>query len=84
MGNGHKVGSVCVQEDKFEILTKLAYAVFGEENENSVVKLLTKMNGRTDRLEAWRNRMVGAISVITACLIPLAYLLIKNWDKIIK
>lgn len=79
-GNTHQ----CYQEDRFKVITELAFAVYGEKNPNSLVKLLTKMNGRTDRLEAWRNRIVGGVTVITAFLIPMMYLIIRNWDKIIR
>lgn len=74
----------CVQEDKFKVITELAFAVYGEKNPNSLVKLLTKMNGRTSRLEAWRNRIAGGIFVITGLMIPMMYLIIKNWEKIIR
>lgn len=72
----------CFHEDKFKVITELAFAVYGEKNPNNLVRLLTKMNGRTDRLEAWRNRIVGGMSVLTAFLIPMLYLIIRNWEKI--
>ncbi len=77
-------GNQCLHEDRFKIITELAFAVYGEKNPNSLVRLLIKMNGRTNKLEAWRNRMVGGVSVLTAFLVPMMYLIIRNWDEIIK
>lgn len=73
----------CIHEDKFKVITELAFAVYGNKNPSSVVNLLTKMNGRTSKLEAWRNRIVGGVTVITAFMIPMMYLIIRNWDKIL-
>lgn len=51
-----------------------------------IIKLDKKVdklnNDRLRPLENWRNRIIGAVSVLTLIVLPIVYALIKNWDKI--
>ena len=38
-----------------------------------------KTNGRVSGLEQWKWGVTGAVAVLTAIVLPLVFILIKNW-----
>ena len=68
------------QEKNWKILHEIAYAVNGDDNEFSLVKMAKQTNGRLKAQERWRARLTGAVTVLSALILPLIYFVIKNWN----
>lgn len=45
---------------------------------NRIESQVQRTNGRVTRLEQWKWMMAGAISIITAVILPIIFLLLKN------
>lgn len=59
------------------LITNLA-----EQNEiqhNAIIKRLDHTNGSVASLKIWRGVMMGGLSVITAIIIPIMFMLINFW-----
>ena len=44
-----------------------------------VEKKVDRTNGRVSKLEAWKNRLAGAIVIMNIIILPIIYFFIKNY-----
>lgn len=67
--------------DRVEVNVKEAIAEKAEDLKEELLAIkeqTTKTNGRVTSLEQWKWMAVGAISILTALVLPIIFILIKN------
>ena len=59
-------------------MTKISLEVIHEVL-TRVEKKVDRTNGRVSKLEAWKNRLAGAIVIMNIIILPIIYFFIKNY-----